>query len=146
MSIATGAGAARNGTADRIAAALPCAGVSPDVLAAWVHHRFTQIHPFQDGNGRVARLLATLIFIRAEWLPLVVGRDDRVRYLDAFEAADKGEFLPLVAFFDTLQRVGFHAGTQRRGAGDPRAGRARGRPRFDPGSICCPRRGHQQRA
>ncbi|MGH3982462.1 MAG: Fic family protein [Pseudonocardiaceae bacterium] len=82
-------------------------GVSPDVLAAWVHHRFTQIHPFQDGNGRVARLLATLIFIRAEWLPLVVRRDDRVRYLDALEAADKGELLPLVAFFDTVQRAGF---------------------------------------
>ena len=60
-------------------------GVSPDVLAAWVHHRFTQIHPFQDGNGRVARLMATLIFIRDEWLPLVVHRDDRVRYLNALE-------------------------------------------------------------
>jgi Fic family protein len=45
-------------------------GVSPDVLAAWVHHRFTQIHPFQDGNGRVARLLATLIFIRPNGCPL----------------------------------------------------------------------------
>lgn len=82
-------------------------GVSPDVLAAWVHHRFTQIHPFQDGNGRVARLLATLVFIRAQWLPLVVRRDDRVRYLDALEAADKGELLPLVELFDTLQRAGF---------------------------------------
>lgn len=82
-------------------------GVSPNVLAAWVHHRFTQIHPFQDGNGRVARLLATLIFIRAEWLPLVVRRDDRVRYLDALEAADKGDLLPLVQLFDTLQRAGF---------------------------------------
>lgn len=81
--------------------------VSPDVLAAWVHHRFTQIHPFQDGNGRVARLLATLIFIRAQWLPLVVRRDDRVRYLDALEAADKGELLLLVELFDTLQRAGF---------------------------------------
>ena len=59
------------------------------MLAAWVRHRFTQIHPFQDGNGRVARLLATLVFSRAEWLPLVVRRDDRVRYLDALEAADK---------------------------------------------------------
>jgi Fic family protein len=82
-------------------------GVSPDVLAAWVHHRFTQIHPFQDGNGRVARLLATLIFIRTEWLPLVVGRNDRRRYLDALEAADKGDLLPLVELFDTLQRAGF---------------------------------------
>ncbi len=81
--------------------------VSPDVLAAWVHHRFTQIHPFQDGNGRVARLLATLIFIRAEWLPLVVRRDDRVRYLEALESADGGDLLPLVKFFDTVQRAGF---------------------------------------
>lgn len=82
-------------------------GASPDVLAAWVHHRFTQIHPFQDGNGRVARLLATLIFIRAQWLPLVVRRNDRVRYLDALEAADQGDLLPLVDFFDSLQRAGF---------------------------------------
>lgn len=82
-------------------------GVSPDVLAAWVHHRFTQIHPFQDGNGRVARLLATLTFIRAEWLPLVVRRNDRVRYLGALEAADEGDLLPLVELFDTLQRAGF---------------------------------------
>lgn len=82
-------------------------GVSPDVLAAWVHHRFTQIHPFQDGNGRVARLLATLIFIRAQWLPLVVSRDDRVRYLDALETADNGGLLPMVEFFDTVQRAGF---------------------------------------
>ncbi|HET9255682.1 MAG TPA: Fic family protein [Pseudonocardiaceae bacterium] len=82
-------------------------GVSLDVLAAWVHHRFTQIHPFQDGNGRVARLLATLIFIRDEWLPLVVRRDDRVRYLNALEAADQGDLLPLVTFFDAVQRAGF---------------------------------------
>ncbi|MBI3795454.1 MAG: Fic family protein, partial [Deltaproteobacteria bacterium] len=31
--------------------------VPPEVEAAWLHHRFTQIHPFQDGNGRVARCL-----------------------------------------------------------------------------------------
>ncbi|HEY3896386.1 MAG TPA: Fic family protein [Pseudonocardiaceae bacterium] len=82
-------------------------GVSPDVLAAWAHYRFTQIHPFQDGNGRVARLMATLIFIRDEWLPLVVHRDDRVRYLNALEAAGKGDLLPLVELFDTVQRAGF---------------------------------------
>lgn len=51
--------------------------VSPEVEAAWLHHRFTQIHPFQDGNGRIARLLASLVFIKAGWFPLVVTRDDR---------------------------------------------------------------------
>lgn len=81
--------------------------VSPDVVAAWCHHRFTQIHPFQDGNGRVARLLATLVFVRAGWLPLVVERDDRVAYLDALERADEGSLGELVAMFDRLQRAGF---------------------------------------
>src|SRR5262245_38287478 len=38
------------------------AGVPPEVESAWLHHRFTQIHPFQDGNGRVARALASLVF------------------------------------------------------------------------------------
>ncbi|MCA1705512.1 MAG: Fic family protein, partial [Actinobacteria bacterium] len=35
-------------------------GVTPEVEAAWLHHRFAQIHPFQDGNGRIARALASL--------------------------------------------------------------------------------------
>ena len=58
-------------------------GVCPEVEAAWLHHRFTQIHPFQDGNGRVARCLATLVFLKAEWFPLVVTRDDRDQYITA---------------------------------------------------------------
>ena len=45
--------------------------VPPEVEAAWLHHRFTQIHPFQDGNGRIARALATLVFVKAGWFPLV---------------------------------------------------------------------------
>ena len=81
--------------------------VSPDVVAAWCHHRFTQVHPFQDGNGRVARLLATLVFVRAGWLPLVVERDHRAEYLEALEKADDGSLRGLVAMFDRLQRVGF---------------------------------------
>ena len=44
----------------------------PVVLAVWLHHRFTQIHPFQDGNGRVARALASLVFLKAQLFPLVI--------------------------------------------------------------------------
>ena len=50
---------------------------APEVEAAWLHHRFAQIHPFQDGNGRIARALATLIFSKANWLPLVVRDTER---------------------------------------------------------------------
>lgn len=76
---------------------------SPEVRAAWLHHRFTQIHPFQDGNGRVARALATLVFLREGLFPLVVRDTDRVRYIDALEHADQGDLGPLVHLFTRLQ-------------------------------------------
>jgi Fic family protein len=82
-------------------------GVSPEVEAAWLHHRFTQIHPFQDGNGRVARALATLVFIKAGWFPITVTRDDRTKYIDALEKADQGDLSELVALFSGLQKKAF---------------------------------------
>lgn len=80
------------------------AGFSPEVEAAFLHHRFTQIHPFQDGNGRVARALATLVFIKAGWFPPVIRRDDRTAYLDALQAADAGNLGPLVELFVKVQK------------------------------------------
>ncbi|MBU3678403.1 MAG: Fic family protein [Candidatus Kapabacteria bacterium] len=76
---------------------------SPEVRAAWLHHRFTQIHPFQDGNGRVARALASLVFLRKGLFPLVVREEDRIRYIDALEKADQGDLGPLVQLFSRLQ-------------------------------------------
>ncbi len=78
--------------------------VPPEVEAAWLHHRFTQIHPFQDGNGRMARTLASLIFLRAGLFPLVIHRDERDAYIDALEAADKGELNELVQLFTRAQK------------------------------------------
>ncbi len=82
-------------------------GVAPEVEAAWLHHRFTQIHPFQDGNGRIARALATLVFVRANWLPLVVQDRERKKYIDALEAADDRDLKPLIAFFCSRQKTEF---------------------------------------
>jgi len=78
--------------------------IRPHVEAAWLHHAFTQIHPFQDGNGRVARALATLIFIKRGFFPLVVNRDDRERYIAALESADGGKLSELVRLFARLQK------------------------------------------
>lgn len=80
-----------------------------EVAAAWLHHRFTQIHPFQDGNGRVARCLATLVFLKAGWFPLVIRDTDheRKRYIGALEAADNGDLQPLVAVFAASQKRAF---------------------------------------
>jgi Fic family protein len=80
------------------------AEVRPEVEAACLHHRFTQIHPFQDGNGRVARALSTLVFLRAGFLPLVIrDQEHRESYLQALEAADGGDLAPLVSLFANVQ-------------------------------------------
>ena len=81
--------------------------VQPDVEAAWLHHRFVQIHPFQDGNGRVARALASLIFVRANWFPLIITRDDREAYINALEIADRGELGLLVKLFGSVEKKAF---------------------------------------
>lgn len=76
----------------------------PIIVAAWFHHRFTQIHPYQDGNGRLARALTTLILLGAELLPLVVDRDLRVEYITALELADTKDLSPLASLFGRLER------------------------------------------
>ena len=80
--------------------------VDPEVESAWLHHRFTQIHPFQDGNGRVARCLATLVFIKEGLFPLVIRdiTEERIAYLDALEEADRGKLAPLVGVFFSFQK------------------------------------------
>jgi Fic family protein len=76
----------------------------PIIVAAWLHHRFTQIHPYQDGNGRVARALTTLILLRADLLPLVVDRDLRNEYIKSLELADEAKLSPLAEIFARLER------------------------------------------
>ncbi len=78
--------------------------IAPEVEAAWLHHRFTQIHPFQDGNGRIARALATLVFIKAGWFPLVVRDRDRAKYIESLEIADDGDLNLLIKYFVFLQK------------------------------------------
>jgi hypothetical protein len=77
----------------------------PILVTAWFHHRFTQIHPYQDGNGRVGRALATLIMLRAGLLPPVIDRDMSAAYLAALESADRGRLQPLVRLFARLARA-----------------------------------------
>ena len=78
---------------------------TPEVTSAWLHHRFTQIHPFQDGNGRVARALATMVFLKAGLFPLVIRDKDRDKeYIPALEAADSGNLEPLINLFVSRQK------------------------------------------
>ena len=81
--------------------------VSPEIEAAWLHHRFTQIHPFQDGNGRIARALASLVFLRSGWFPLVITNDIRDEYIAASEEADQGDLIPMMNLFAGRQIQAF---------------------------------------
>jgi Fic family protein len=83
--------------------------VPPQIESAWLHHRFTQIHPFQDGNGRVARALASLILIRDGWFPLVIHRDLFNQYIDALEHADMGNLNELIGLFSDAQKKAFNS-------------------------------------
>lgn len=76
---------------------------NPVVLAAWLHHAFSIIHPFQDGNGRVARLLASLILIKDGLFPFTILRDKKSEYLDALEKADAGAPQALISLFEQQQ-------------------------------------------
>lgn len=87
-------------------------GAPVEVEAAWLHHRFTQIHPYQDGNGRVARAITSLVFIKGGWFPVVVTRDDRIRYIDALEVADEGDLRSLIALFVDVQKRALFQATQ----------------------------------
>lgn len=70
----------------------------PVTQAAYAHYGFVCIHPFADGNGRVARALASIYLYRSPGVPLVIYQDQRTDYLDALEAADRGQFHTLMRF------------------------------------------------
>ena len=88
------------------------AGVPAEVEAAWLHHRFSQIHPFEDGNGRVARAIASLVFIRANWFPLIIKREDWARYIEALEKAEAGDLRTLVSLLVEAQRTALLQATE----------------------------------
>ena len=66
---------------------------------ALLHHRFTRIHPFDDGNGRVVRLLVNYVLLKAGLPPMVIKTKERKRYLETLAMADAGDLEPLQTFF-----------------------------------------------
>lgn len=70
----------------------------PLIIAGYIHHKFVEIHPFIDGNGRVARLLMNLYLIGHGYPPIVLRVEDRMVYYDSLRDADLGDLGPLVNF------------------------------------------------
>ncbi len=62
------------------------------------HYNKVRIHPFQDGNGRGARLLKNLVLLRGEYYPAIIEVERRLEYLKALKEADKGNLVPFIQF------------------------------------------------
>ena len=57
-------------------------------LASLFHYRYIRIHPFDDGNGRIARLLVNFILLRAGYPMIIVRSNDKDKYLSALNSSD----------------------------------------------------------
>ena len=83
------------------------------ILLAWTHHRFLWIHPFQDYNGRIARLLISIILLNLN-LPAIELKIEtpkgRKKYVNALQEADQGnhkklEILVREAIYEAARKV-----------------------------------------
>ena len=72
-------------------------GLHPLKLAATFHYQFVSIHPFDDGNGRMARILMNLILMQGGYVPVVIQTTSKEEYLLALEQADAGDLEPFIS-------------------------------------------------
>jgi len=68
----------------------------PVVVGAVSHYNMVRIHPFDDGNGRGARILMNLILIKKGYPPAIVKVEKRRAYLNALSEGDRGNLIPFV--------------------------------------------------
>ncbi|WP_069188809.1 Fic family protein [Candidatus Terasakiella magnetica] len=70
----------------------------PIAVGAVAHYNLVRIHPFDDGNGRGARILMNLILMKAGYPPAIVKNEKRRKYLEVLQEANTGNLEPFVEF------------------------------------------------
>ena len=70
----------------------------PILTASIAHYNLVRIHPFDDGNGRGARILMNLILMKHNFFPAVISTEKKRKYLTALQEADKGNIYSFIKF------------------------------------------------
>jgi Fic-DOC domain mobile mystery protein B len=90
---------------DNVKTWIQCDTYPADEIAVRFHHRLVQIHPFPNGNGRHARLMADVLVMRLQKPRFSWGRESlrdaglmRRRYIAALQDADNHDLDPLLKF------------------------------------------------
>lgn len=74
------------------------ADANPILLAAEFHYKFIRIHPFDDGNGRTARILMNFILMQYHFPPVIIKTEDKENYFLVLQQADAGILEPFIDY------------------------------------------------
>jgi Fic family protein len=72
--------------------------IHPVIVASLFHHKFVSIHPFDDGNGRLSRILMNLILMKSGFPPAIIRLGDSQNYYSLLRRADNGDFWTFVEY------------------------------------------------
>jgi Fic family protein len=72
--------------------------VNPIILASLFHYKFIRIHPFDDGNGRTARILMNFILMQFGFPPVIIRTEDKENYYRVLRLADADELEPFIEY------------------------------------------------
>lgn len=74
---------------------------NPILIAAEFHYKFIRIHPFDDGNGRTARILMNFILMQFGFPPVIIKTEDKANYFAALQMADAGNIENFITYIAT---------------------------------------------
>jgi Fic family protein len=72
--------------------------VNPILLASEFHYKFIRIHPFDDGNGRTARILMNFILMEFDYPPVIIKTEDKLNYFAVLRQADADQLEPFIEY------------------------------------------------
>ena len=73
--------------------------IDPFMKAAWLQWAFLRIHPFEDGNGRVSRIISSIPLSKLNLPPIIVTNKHKQEYFKALHKADRYFELNELAIF-----------------------------------------------